>query len=207
MDLGEIKPRNTLDETVEKLISLHDMGIKATCNFNGHIFDSETVTMDSAYQAVMGCTKAEFDKKAEEMKKRDEKETQEALEKVPQWIERGNKLIYPERQEEWATCVSKRAKGLYKGLEVEDTIEIMEALENVPDMRKAKEIIEEQGHSGASFGLVTRMVFAFSKKGPEFYEMMIPREVRDEETQKIIDQKKIENKILMEKYNRLEKTK
>ena len=40
MDLGEIKPRHTLDETVEQLISLHDMGIKATCNFNGHIFDS-----------------------------------------------------------------------------------------------------------------------------------------------------------------------
>ena len=72
MDLGEIKPRHTLDETVEQLISLHDMGIKATCNFNGHIFDSETVTMDSAYQTVMGCTKAEFDKQTEEMKKRRE---------------------------------------------------------------------------------------------------------------------------------------
>ena len=51
------------------------------------------------------------------------------------------------------------------------------------------------------------MIFEFSKKGPEFYEMITPVTEIDKETQKIIDQKKIENKILMEKYNKLGKTK
>ena len=207
MDLGEIKPRHTLDETVEQLISLHDMGIKATCNFNGHIFDSETVTMDSAYQTVMGCTKAEFDKQTEEMKKRREKENQEALDKVPQWIERGNKLIYPERQAEWANCVNKRARGIYRGYDVEATLEIMEKLEENSDMKVAERVLLNQDHSGSSFGLVNRMIFEFSKKGPEFYEMITPVTEIDKETQEVIDQKKKENKMLFEKYNKMGKTK
>ena len=98
MDLGQIKPKHTLDETVECLIDLRAKGIKATCEFNGQKLDSETVTMDSAYQAVMGCTKAEYDKQVEEMIQEREKENKDALDKIPQWIERGNKIIYPERQ-------------------------------------------------------------------------------------------------------------
>ena len=155
----------------------------------------------------MGCTKAEFDKQTEEMKKRREKENQEALDKVPQWIERGNKLIYPERQAEWANCVNKRARGIYRGYEVEATLEIMEKLEENPDMKVAESVLLNQDHSGSSFGLVNRMIFEFSKKGPEFYEMITPVTEIDKETQEVIDQKKKENKILFEKYNKMGKTK
>ena len=83
----------------------------------------------------------------------------------------------------------------------------MEKLEENPDMKVAKRVLLNQEHSGSSFGLVSRMIFEFSKKGPEFYEMITPVTEIDKETQEVIDQKKIENKILMEKYNRLEKTK
>ncbi len=206
MDLGQIKPKHTLDETVECLIDLRAKGIKATCEFNGQKLDSETVTMDSAYQAVMGCTKAEYDKQVEEMIQEREKENKDALDKIPQWIERGNKIIYPERQKDWAKCVEARAKGMYHGQDLEDALKIMESLDSNPDFKEAKKIFCSQDHSGISFGIVSRILFEFSKKGPEFYEMIVPKMEIDEESQKIINQKKIENKILMEKYNRLEKT-
>ena len=133
------------------------------------------------------------------MEKRSEKGNQEALDKVPQWIERGNKLIYPERQAEWANCVNKRARGIYRGYEVEATLEIMEKLEEDSDMKVAKRALLNQGHRRSSFGLVSRMIFEFSKKGPEFYEMITPVTEIDKETQEVIDQKKNKNKMLMEK--------
>lgn len=206
MDLGEIKPKHTLDETVQCLIDLRTKGIKATCEFNGQKLDSETVTMDSAYQAVMGCTKAEHDKQVEKMIQEREKENKEALDKIPQWIERGNKIIFPERQKDWAKCVERRAKGMYHGKDLEDALIIMESLDSNQDFKEAKKILSSQDHSGISFGIVSRILFEFSKKGPEFYEMIVPKMEIDKESQEIINQKKIENKILMEKYNRLEKT-
>lgn len=206
MDLGEIKPKHTLDETVQCLIDLRTKGIKATCEFNGQKLDSETVTMDSAYQAVMGCTKAEHDKQVEKMIQEREKENKDALDKIPQWIERGNKIIFPERQKDWAKCVERRAKGMYHGKDLEDALIIMESLDSNQDFKEAKKILSSQDHSGISFGIVSRILFEFSKKGPEFYEMIVPKMEIDKESQEIINQKKIENKILMEKYNRLEKT-
>lgn len=206
MDLGEIKPQHTLDETVQCLIDLRTKGIKATCEFNGQKLDSETVTMDSAYQAVMGCTKAEHDKQVEKMIQEREKENKDALDKIPQWIERGNKIIFPERQKDWAKCVERRAKGMYHGKDLEDALIIMESLDSNQDFKEAKKILSSQDHSGISFGIVSRILFEFSKKGPEFYEMIVPKMEIDKESQEIINQKKIENKILMEKYNRLEKT-
>ncbi|HBP43456.1 MAG TPA: hypothetical protein DD621_02060 [Clostridiales bacterium] len=128
------------------------------------------------------------------------------MDKIPQWIERGNKIIYPERQKYWAKCVEARAKGMYHGQDLEDALKIMESLDSNPDFKEAKKIFCSQDHSGISFGIVSRILFEFSKKGPEFYEMIVPKMEIDEESQKIINQKKIENKILMEKYNRLEKT-
>jgi hypothetical protein len=75
----------------------------------------------------------------------------------------------------------------------------MEKLEENFDMKVAKRALLNQEHSGSSFGLVSRMIFEFSKKGPEFYEKITPVTEIDKETQEVIDQKKNENKIIMEK--------
>ena len=74
-------------------------------------------------------------------------------------------------------------------------------------MKVAESVLLNQDHSGSSFGLVNRMIFEFSKKGPEFYEMITPVTEIDKETQEVIDQKKKENKMLFEKYNKMGKTK
>ena len=64
---------------------------------------------------VIGQTKADFDKAKEEWLKnyeRAEKEAQErAKSTIPNWIENGKALIFPERYAEWEKCVVACASG------------------------------------------------------------------------------------------------
>jgi hypothetical protein len=53
-------------------------------------------------------------------------------------------------------------------MELEATLDIVKELNNGCDLQVAKEIIENQGHSGMSFGLVCSMVKSFCNRGAEF---------------------------------------
>ena len=98
------------------------------------------------------------------------REAEEAKAKIPGWIERGKKLPYPERYEEWERCVNVRANDLYHGWDLENALEIMEKLQNEGTMEEAKQIFDDANHSGASAGMVRSIVLNFSKNGIEFYE-------------------------------------
>lgn len=93
--------------------------------------------------------------------------TIEALEKIPAWIEQGKKLIYPEKLDQWKQCVCSRAADLYHGSELVNALEIMEALDAGKDIKEVNKLVDE-GHSGASFGMLCKIVVNFSKRGPEF---------------------------------------
>ncbi len=192
---------NTLDQCVEALLKYQRRGESVVVSFNGHDLYSCDVTMDSAYKEVLGLTKAEFNRKREEWRKED-KEAQErkkakVQEQIPYWLEKGSNLIYPERAEEWKQCVEARASDLYQGWDLNAAIEIMEMLENGATIDDAKEALDNQDHSGASYGMVRSIVFSFSKKGPEFYEATAVMGLSEEE-RKMIEEKKEENKKIEE---------
>ena len=94
-------------------------------------------------------------------------QTKKALENIPAWIERGGKLIYPERYEKWTECVCYRASDLYHGLELVNALEVMEALESGMNLNQVGKVISDN-HSGASFSMLVNIVSNFSKRGPEF---------------------------------------
>ena len=191
---------NTIESAVKTLEDYRARGESVVIDFNGHKLYSCDITMDGAYQEVLGQTKAEFDKAQEEWRKeyeeRTAREEAEAQEQIPYWLEKGSDLIYPERAEEWKRCVEARAKDLYHGKDLDDAIEIMEMLEN-GSLDDAKEVLEGQDHSGASYGMVRNIVFSFSKKGPEFWEHTAEGEI-SADTRKIIDEKKKQNAELEE---------
>ena len=97
------------------------------------------------------------------------KETQEAFAKVPAWIEKGDKLIFPQRHEKWQECVAARASDLYKGSDLENALAVMESLANGGTVEEAKNILDGAGHSGMSYSMTMRIISSFSKRGPEFY--------------------------------------
>lgn len=193
----------TLDEAVNLLLIAKERGLKAYCDFNGHKLYSDNITVDSAYLEVTGQTKEEYNlsKKEylEKLKKKNELAKQNAQNNIPIWIEKGKKIIFEEKYQEWEDCVVKCANSIYNGKELDAALEIMEALENEKSLEQAIDILKQQNHSGASESLVKNIIFEFSPKGPEFYVATTPKRIVHK-NKTAIEEKIKENKELAKKH-------
>lgn len=72
----ELQPSDNLESTVYTLLAAKARKEHVYCVFNGHVFHSDTITMDSAFKEVIGITKTEYDQRKkleEEMEEREEK--------------------------------------------------------------------------------------------------------------------------------------
>lgn len=157
-----------------RLLRRHDAdGEKVCMEFNGVMLYSDTVTMDSAYLAIVGCTKTEHDKKMKEFHERLMREEKEHKQKIPQltreWIEKGRLILDKKYWSLWNECVPIRLDDLYQGWELGGCLDIVAALNNGCAMDEAKKIMDEQGHSGMSYGLMRTMVRSFCDRGEEFF--------------------------------------
>lgn len=65
-----------------------------------------------------------------------------------------------------------RLSDLYRGMELGACLDIVVELNKGCSLKKAKGIIEKQGHSGMSFGLVCSMVASFCDRGREFVDFV-----------------------------------
>lgn len=172
----EIDFWGTIEEAV---IKLHDdiKHGKLTCiNFNGHMLYSDTVTMDGAYLEITGMTKAEREKKHEEERQRLIQQEEEHKKQIPrlteEWITKGHEILDDKYWEEWDRCVPIRLGDLYQGMELGCCLDIVKPLNDGCDFETAKQIIDNQGHSGMSYSLVKAMVKAFCDRGSEFVEFL-----------------------------------
>ena len=141
-------------------------------SFNGQMLYSDIDNIDTAYKKITGKTKAEFDaeRKAENNRyKEEERKHKEAIpELTKEWIEKGNSILDEKYHETWSECVPIRLGDLYRGMELGNCLAIVKELNAGCELETAKAIIEEQGHSGMSFGLVCSMVKSFCDRGIEF---------------------------------------
>lgn len=194
---------NKLEDVVQFLTESKRKGENIAYKFNNNILYSEFDTPDTCYLKVCGMTQEEkkvFDENFhKEYKEREGKKSAEAQVNIPEWKQRGEELIYPERKENWHKCVESRANDLYKGTDLVNAIEIMEALENGKTIEDAIKIAEEAGHSGASWSMMMRIVTVFSKQGPAFYRAN-NKEIQPE-TEEALQELENENKL----YNRKNK--
>lgn len=107
------------------------------------------------------------------MEERRIKRQLEALDKMPERIEKGTKLIYPQREMAWKKMVRESVDAFFEGMDIDSAIEIMEILANNNDANKFETAIkrlDEQGHSGTSYWVVMAHVLNFSKEGVDFYK-------------------------------------
>ena len=140
--------------------------------FNAQKLYSDKDDLDSAYVKITGKTKAEFDE-AERIRHEEYEEQQrkhkEAIPKLTkEWIEKGNAILDEKYHEKWAKCVPVRLDDLYQGMELGATLDIVKELNAGCELDVAKGIMEGQGHSGMSFGLVCLMIKSFCDRGSEF---------------------------------------
>ena len=160
-----------IEEAVKELKSHKDL-VKGT--FNGQILYSDIDDLDSAYKKVTGKTKAEFDEAEKQRQieyKRQQKEHKDAIPKLTiEWVEKGKKILDEKHHKLWAKIVPIRLGDLYQGMELGNCLEIVEQLNKGAELEEVKPLIENQGHSGMSFGLVCSMVREFADRGNEFVE-------------------------------------
>jgi hypothetical protein len=141
-------------------------------SFNGQMLYSDVDDLDSAYKKITGKTKAECDEADRKRNEEYEAEERKHEESIPgltkEWIGKGNAILGEQYQEKWAKCVPIRLGDLYRGMELGCCLDIVKELNAGCELKVAKGIIEGQGHSGMSFGLVCSMVKAFCDRGAEF---------------------------------------
>ena len=83
------------------------------------------------------------------------------MDKHEERLERFNNLKFTKNQSEWEECVNARESDLYKGQDVDDTLEIMEILDEFYEKLNNK--LDEQGHSGGSIVMLKSMIDYFHK--------------------------------------------
>lgn len=141
-------------------------------SFNGQMIYSYIDDMDSAYKKVTGKTKTEFDAELKADNDRYEEQKRKHKESIPEltkeWIKKGKNILDEKYCEHWNQIVPIRLSDLYQGMELGNCLDIVKELNSGCELEKAKDIIEKQGHSGMSFGLVCSMVKAFCDRGSEF---------------------------------------
>lgn len=72
----EFAPGSNIESAVYELMDANARGEDVYGEFNGYKLYSKSVTMDSAYTEIMGCTKAEYDQKMKELRENYKKEEQ-----------------------------------------------------------------------------------------------------------------------------------
>ncbi|MFA5298523.1 MAG: hypothetical protein WC389_10005 [Lutibacter sp.] len=163
---------DSIERAMKDLARFKERGELVYGEFNGKKLYSDIDDLDSAFKKVTGSTKSEFDAEREkehlayEGSKRKHKEAIPEL--IKEWIEKGKAILAEKYHETWEKCVPIRLGDLYRGMELKATLDIVKELNAGCELEVAKGIIEEQGHSGMSFGLVCSMVKSFCDRGTEF---------------------------------------
>jgi gas vesicle protein len=173
----------SIDDAMTMLRNHYNMtGTKACTEFNSRtIYSDETI--DEAYIKLVGCTKEEHEKEIKEYNERSKREEEDFQRRLPEleqyWTKKGRDVVREDKLELWNKCVPVRLRDLYHGFELQACLEIVDALNKECSLEKAKNIIDNQGHSGMSFSLVCTMVNEFSKRGREFVEYVNPGFFKD----------------------------
>lgn len=161
-----------ISSAVKELNQYKERGELVYGEFNGKKLYSDIDDEDTAYKKIIGKTKAENEeakkKWHEEYEEKERKHKEAIPELTKEWIEKGNTILDEKYRELWAKCVPIRLDDLYHGMELGNCLEIVEQLNKGKELKEVKPLIENQGHSGMSFGLVCSMVKSFCDRGAEF---------------------------------------
>jgi len=167
-------PASDIEDAVKILQKHKEKGEFVCGEFNGKTLYSDIDDLDSAYKKITGKTKSEYDEevaKIQEKRSIEERQHKESIHALTQeWIKKGNAIIDQKHHRYWAEIVPIRLGDLYRGMELGCCLDIIKPLNEGCEMSVAKSIIDSQGHSGMSYGLVRAMVRHFCDRGVEFFE-------------------------------------
>ena len=96
--------------------------------------------------------------------------TKEEQDQMEELIKKGERIIFPERAEQWEGYVEDCFKGPYRGKDAAEALTIIEALNSGVEIEEAKKMLTEIEPNGDANGPIRRAVLLFANKGPEFWK-------------------------------------
>lgn len=90
----------------------------------------------------------------------------ERLKKKPIWVEKGEKLTYPQRKTAWKNWIEEMITFSGGSAVIENALEVMECVDK-GNFEEAKKINKKQ---------VEGIALNYSKKGPDFYDFVCPNQ-------------------------------
>ena len=165
-----------IEECVSILEQYKCKGLLVSTIFNGITLYSDTVTLDSAYIAIIGETKADYDNSFERVIKNLHIEKEEHERKIPElsklWMDKGREILPKEKWTDWDILVPRSLHGSLQGFELGWCLNIIQMLNSNETFLAAKEELLKQGHTGGSLRVVCDMVIDFSQIGREFVKYL-----------------------------------
>lgn len=176
-----------IDYAVKVLQEYQAKGESVYVEFEGHKLYSADITLDGAYKEITGQTKAEFDKaeeeKLENLKKEQAERKAQAVQNIPEWLERGEKLIPADKKEAWEKYVKQSAQSeLRAGDDVKQVLDIMEKITSGASQEDIKKLIGEKGHTDTSQKFIRDVIKEFL--GQDIEKLEPEQEVSHEEDDK-----------------------
>ena len=96
--------------------------------------------------------------------------TVEQQEQMEELIKKGERAIFPERADQWASYVNDCFYGQYKGKDAAEALAIIEALNKGVEIEEAKKMLTEIEPNGEANGPIRRAILLFANNGPEFWK-------------------------------------
>ncbi|HEY8389787.1 MAG TPA: hypothetical protein VIL26_02360 [Clostridia bacterium] len=89
----------------------------------------------------------------------------ESVSRISEWQKRGESLVYPNKIKSWHKWVEDNVHSISIGAGLEESLEVMEALEQGKSIEEATKIAVNHGSVEGVMETVTK----FSKRGPAFF--------------------------------------
>lgn len=169
----ELQYINSCDDIMKNLNDAKKSGNNLAFNYKGIMIYSAFDSLDTVYLKLCGRTYQEQQEAIKRDLAEDNKNESEKREQAKQnfslWIEKGNELIYPERQRAWKKCVKQRAFDEFYGKDLDNALEVMKALNEGKSTQEALIFMLRALQTPKKWTTVLNIVTVFSKRGPEFY--------------------------------------
>jgi hypothetical protein len=176
LTLKKRKSINGLSSAVKALEESRRIGLSEYFNYFGIKLYSCDITLDGAYLEIWGKTKAEYEKsQEEEIAAEIEAELKKVNAKKPDWLKRGEELIYPEKIDKWYKFVEEAILDeITPGYRVEEMLDMMERLARGESFEELYKIIEQDTTS--KYKYLGWPLCDLAMNVPEFYEYILNKE-------------------------------
>lgn len=180
----EVLPGDRFTEVYKELKRKSLDGNMYYAIFNGNKITS-AMREDTLYLTIVGMNKSSYDKAREEEKRQIEEEERAFKERLPKvingYIAKGKNVLEPQYLPLWNKIVPIRLDDLYKGMELNCWLDLIEVLnDNRLSVNErfifAMIIFRGQRHSGLSASLVKTGLRDLCSLGNEFVEYIIKQE-------------------------------